>query len=143
MMIKFGLGLMAGKSPYALTNVGEAGLGALQMAAAEKKAAAEQQLHEAQAEMYRQHGILYGQLGELKEAQMDAKERIALAQILATQHAKIDANPMLSESQKAIQKAMAKSQAADIILGQRPSGSFGTAPAATPSTSGGPTVSNW
>ena len=77
MMIKMGLGMMAGKSPHALTNVGEAGLQALQLTAAEKKAASEQALHEAQAEMARQHGMLFGALPAIKAGQLSQKDRIA------------------------------------------------------------------
>jgi len=50
---------------------------------------------------------------------------------------------MLSPEQKAAQKAMAKSQAADIIMGQRPTMSAGASPATTSSAPGVPTVSNW
>lgn len=46
-MIKMGLSMMAGKSPNALTNVGEAGLGALSLQQAEAKAKAEDEYRKA------------------------------------------------------------------------------------------------
>jgi hypothetical protein len=46
-MLKMGLHLMAGKSPNALTNVGEAGIGALNMQQAENKAASDKAYHDA------------------------------------------------------------------------------------------------
>jgi hypothetical protein len=47
LMLKMGLHLMAGKSPNALTNVGEAGIGALNMQQAETKAASDKAYHDA------------------------------------------------------------------------------------------------
>jgi hypothetical protein len=46
-MIKMGLSMMAGKSPHALTNVGEAGLSALSLQQAEAKAKAEEEYRKA------------------------------------------------------------------------------------------------
>jgi hypothetical protein len=95
MMLKMGLGLMAGKSPNALTNVGEAGLGALQMTMAEKKAQSEQAMHEALAEMYRQHGTLYGAMPAIKAAQLNAKERLAAEQLINAAMKPYTSNPIL------------------------------------------------
>jgi hypothetical protein len=130
MMIKFGLGLMAGKSPNALTNVGEAGIGALQMTAAEKKAQAEQALHEAQAEMYRQHGMLYGTMPELKAQQLSAKERMfADANVEKAVALAMKANPyayQTIESQTMLRNKL-RSDAYDLMLSNKPAG--GAAPA--------------
>ena len=130
MMIKLGLGLMAGKSPNALTNVGEAGIGALQMTAAEKKAQAEQALHEAQAEMYRQHGMLYGTMPELKAQQLSAKERMfADANVEKAVALAMKANPyayQTIESQTMLRNKL-RSDAYDLMLSNKPAG--GAAPA--------------
>jgi hypothetical protein len=48
-MLQMGLHLMAGKSPNALTNVGEAGIGALNMQQAEARANSEKAYREAMA----------------------------------------------------------------------------------------------
>jgi len=47
LMLKMGLHLMTGKSPNALTNIGEAGLGTLAMQQAETKAASDKAYHDA------------------------------------------------------------------------------------------------
>ena len=132
LMIKMGLGMMAGKSPNAITNVGEAGLGALQMTAAEKKAAAEQQLHEAQAEMYRQHGTLYGAMPDIKAQQLSAKERMtADANVEKAVALAMKANPFAYqtiESQTMLRSKL-RSDAYDLMLSNKTAG--GAAPAAS------------
>jgi hypothetical protein len=45
-LIRMGLGMMAGKSPHALTNVGEAGLGALKSMDEQRKAASDRAYQE-------------------------------------------------------------------------------------------------
>ena len=131
LMIKMGLGMMAGKSPHALTNVGEAGLQALQLTAAEKKAAAEQALQEAQADMYRQHALFYSQLPGLKGEQIDARTAIAAEQTITNRIKAIDANLMLTPEQKELEKARIR---AEVYRQLKPSGmpSNQTAPTLPP-----------
>jgi len=52
-LMNFGLHLMAGKSQYAMQNIGEAGIGALGAKAAREKAASEQNKEKALSEYYR------------------------------------------------------------------------------------------
>ena len=104
MMIKMGLGMMAGKSQYALTNIGEAGLGALQMTSAEKKAAAEQAYHEALAEQARAHAAYYPGLLAQKMAGLDVKQRIAVETETARLMAPYKNNPMYSTNLAAMQQ---------------------------------------
>jgi hypothetical protein len=52
-LMNFGLQLMAGKSQYAMQNIGEAGIGALGAKAAREKAASEQNKEKALSEYYR------------------------------------------------------------------------------------------
>jgi len=85
LMIKMGLGLMAGKSPNALTNVGEAGLGTLQMQMAEKKMAMEQAKAEAERELYQQHGKYFGQQAAMLERGGKEKNIAGQALVAATQ----------------------------------------------------------
>jgi hypothetical protein len=105
MMIKMGLGLMAGKSPNAITNIGEAGMGALQMSMAEKKAQAEQAKMQAETELYKSHGAYYGQLAGLKGEQIDSRTAIAAEQIIANQMKAINANMLLTQAQKTQKEA--------------------------------------
>ena len=104
MMIKMGLGMMAGKSPYALVNVGEAGLNALQMTSADTKAAAEQAYHEALAEQARAHAAYYPGLLAQKMAQLDVKQRIAVETETARLMAPYKNNPMYSTNLAAMQQ---------------------------------------
>ena len=131
LMIKMGLGMMAGKSPHALTNVGEAGLQALQLTAAEKKAAAEQALQQAQADMYKQHALYYSQLPDLKGEQIDARTAIAAEQTITNRIKAIDANLMLTPEQKELEKARIR---AEVYRQLKPSGmpSNQTAPTLPP-----------
>lgn len=130
-MLKMGLGLMAGKSPNALTNVGEAGIGALQMTMAEKKAAAEQAKMQAETEYMQQHGAYFAAMPDIKAAQLDAKQRISAEQILGPQLKAIDANLALTPMEKESKKAAIRSQVYDTILLR--SGAAPAAPAAAPS----------
>ena len=104
LMIKMGLGMMAGKSPHALVNVGEAGLGALQMTSAEKKAAAEQAYHEALAEQARAHAAYYPGLLAQKMAGLDSKQRIAVETETARLMAPYRNNPMYYGNLAAMQQ---------------------------------------
>jgi hypothetical protein len=104
MMIKMGLGMMAGKSQYALTNIGEAGLGALQMTSADKKAAAEEAYHEALAEQARAHAAYYPGLLAQKMAQLDSKQRIAVETETARLMASYRNNPMYMTNPAALQQ---------------------------------------
>jgi hypothetical protein len=52
LMLKMGLHLMTGKSPNALTNIGEAGLGTLAMQQAEEKAKSESEYRKAMGKHY-------------------------------------------------------------------------------------------
>lgn len=104
LMIKMGLGMMAGKSPHALVNVGEAGLGALQMTAAEKKAAAEQAYHEALAEQARAHAAYYPGMLAQKMAGLDAKQRVAVETETARLMASYKNNPMYMTNPAALQQ---------------------------------------
>jgi hypothetical protein len=103
-LLRFGLGMMAGKSPHALVNVGEAGLGALQMASAEKKAAAEQAYHEALAEQARAHAAYYPGLLAQKMAGLDVKQRIAVETETARLMAPYRNNPMYYGNLAALQQ---------------------------------------
>ena len=104
MMIKMGLGMMAGKSPYALVNVGEAGLNALQMTSADTKAAAEQAYHEALAEQARAHAAYYPGLLAQKMAGLDVKQRIAVETETARLMAPYKNIPMYSTNPAALQQ---------------------------------------
>lgn len=104
MMIKMGLGMMAGKSPYALVNVGEAGLNALQMTSADNKAAAEQAYHEALAEQARAHAAYYPGLLAQKMAGLDVKQRIAVETETARLMAPYKNIPMYSTNPAALQQ---------------------------------------
>jgi lysozyme family protein len=59
LMMQMGLHLMAGKSPNALTNVGEAGIGALNMQQAEAKALSERESKMSEAEYRKAMGKYY------------------------------------------------------------------------------------
>jgi len=59
LMLQMGLHLMAGKSPNALTNVGEAGLGTLAMQQAEEKAKSEREAKMSEAEYRKAMGKYY------------------------------------------------------------------------------------
>jgi hypothetical protein len=104
LMIKMGLGMMAGKSPHALVNVGEAGLGALQMTAAEKKAAAEQAYHEALAEQARAHAAYYPGLLAQKMAALNVKQRSEVEADTARLMASYKSNPMYATNPAALQQ---------------------------------------
>jgi hypothetical protein len=118
MMLKMGLGLMAGKSPNALTNVGEAGIGALQMSMAEKKAAAEQAKMQAETEYARAHAGYLGQLADIKTSALDTKQNIALAQMMAQYENKLTAAVGMSETDKALARMRFKNQAVEALSGQ-------------------------
>ena len=84
LMLKMGLNLMAGKSPNALTNVGEAGLGTLAMQQAEAKAKSELEAKASEAEYRKKMGEYYGAYGEAigrgskeKNLQLEAEKLIA------------------------------------------------------------------
>ena len=66
-MLNTGLGLLAGKSPYALQNAGEAGLNALQIERAQTKEDREQKLAEL-------HGKYYASAGKKAEAEANYLE---------------------------------------------------------------------
>ena len=133
MMIKMGLGMMAGKSQYALTNIGEAGLGALQMTSAEKKAAAEQAYHEALAEQARAHAAYYPGLLAQKMAGLDSKQRIAVETETARLMAPYKNNPMYSTNLAAMQQmeSSVREGVMNRILGQNQPAA-GAAPVTVP-----------
>jgi hypothetical protein len=76
----FGLNLMAGESPHALTNVGKAGLGALSMQQAEEKAKSERESKMSEAEYRKAMGKYYGAYGEAIERGAKEKNNVALAE---------------------------------------------------------------
>jgi len=84
LMLQMGLHLMAGKSPNALTNVGEAGLGTLAMQQAEAKALSDIEAKKSEAEYRKKMGEYYGAYGEAigrgskeKNLQLEAEKLIA------------------------------------------------------------------
>lgn len=76
----FGLNLMAGESPNAMTNVGKAGLGALSMQQAEEKAKSERESKMSEAEYRKAMGKYYGAYGEAIERGAKEKNNVALAE---------------------------------------------------------------
>lgn len=80
LMLQMGLHLMAGKSPNALTNVGEAGLGTLAMQQAEEKAKSERESKMSEAEYRKAMGKYYGAYGEAIERGAKEKNNVALAE---------------------------------------------------------------
>ena len=76
----FGLNLMAGESPHALTNIGKAGLGALSMQQAEEKAKSEREAKMSEAEYRKAMGKYYGAYGEAIERGAKEKNNVALAE---------------------------------------------------------------
>jgi len=63
-LLNLGLGLMAGKSPYALQNLGEAGIGALRQEQEQKKMDLEQRKQDALEALQKQQGQYYGAYAE-------------------------------------------------------------------------------
>jgi hypothetical protein len=84
LMLQMGLHLMAGKSPNALTNVGEAGLGALGMQQAEAKAKTDAEAKAAEAEYHRAKGKESGAYTAAIERGAKEKNNVALAEKAAT-----------------------------------------------------------
>lgn len=138
-LLMFGLQLMAGKSQYALQNVGEAGVAALTANQArrlaekkttmeERKIASDEQKESAMAKYYEKHGNYLD-----SEAARKAEEDKPLAQFrkeLATQFLKLEANQMLSLDP--VKMAAAKRQARAELLASYPElmGTMGGAPSA-------------
>jgi len=93
-LIRMGLGMMAGKSPHALTNVGEAGLGALTSMDAQRKAEAERAYQEAHAKLF----SAQGEQARANAASIDrgAKEKNIELEIEKLVAAEIGKNKMLS-----------------------------------------------
>jgi hypothetical protein len=60
LLLNLGLGLMAGQSPYALQNLGTAGLGALKNEQEKKRYELEERKQNALEELQKQQGQLYG-----------------------------------------------------------------------------------
>jgi len=60
LLLNLGLGLMAGQSPYALQNLGNAGLGALRNEQEKKRAMLEERKQNALEALQKQQGQLYG-----------------------------------------------------------------------------------
>jgi hypothetical protein len=96
-LLNLGLGMMAGKSPYAFQNLGEAGIGALrqeqeaklqglkerQVAAEERKAAIEERNAGTAAELYKQHGALFqAQADLLNRGAKDRNNQLAVDQMI-------------------------------------------------------------
>ena len=84
LMLQMGLHLMAGKSPNALTNVGEAGLGTLAMQQAEAKALSDIETKKSEAEYRKKMGEYYGESAasiargaKEKNLQLEAEKLIA------------------------------------------------------------------
>ena len=68
MLLNLGLGLMAGQSPYALQNLGTAGLGALKQEQEQKRATLEERKEAALEALQKQQGQYYGaQAGYLED----------------------------------------------------------------------------
>jgi hypothetical protein len=93
-LIRMGLGMMAGKSPHALTNVGEAGIGALKSMDEQRKAASDRAYQES-------HMGLFGAQGEQARAyaaaiDRGAKEKNIELEIEKLVAAEIGKNKMLS-----------------------------------------------
>ena len=80
LMLQMGLHLMAGKSPNALTNIGEAGLGTLAMQQAEEKAKSERESKMSESEYRKAMGKYYGAYGEAIERGAKEKNNVALVE---------------------------------------------------------------
>ena len=96
-LLNLGLGMMAGTSPYAMQNIGTAGIGALkqeqearlqglkerQVAAEERKAAIEEKNAGTAAELYKQHGALFqAQADLLNRGAKDRNNQLAVDQMI-------------------------------------------------------------
>jgi len=119
---------MAGKSQYALQNVGEAGVAALASKQARAKAASDEKKENAMAKYYEKYGSYLE-----SEAGRKAEEDKPLAQFrkeLAAQFLKLEANEMLSLDP--VKMAAAKRQARAELLASYPelASTMGGAPSA-------------
>ena len=96
-LLNMGLGLLAGKSPYALQNAGEAGLNALrqeqesklqdlkerQVAAEERKATIDENKAAAEAGFYKQHGAYFQSMADLyNRGGKDRNTQLAVDQLI-------------------------------------------------------------
>lgn len=79
-LIKFGLNLMAGDSPHAMTNVGKAGLAALGMQQGEEKAKSELEAKKSEADYRKAMGKYYGAYSEAIERGAKEKNNVSLAE---------------------------------------------------------------
>lgn len=79
LMLQMGLHLMAGKSPNLMTNIGEAGLGALGMQQAEEKAKSESEFKKMQSRYY-------GSYADAIERGAKEKNEVLQAETLVQQH---------------------------------------------------------
>ena len=84
-LVRFGLGLMAGKSQYFAQNVGEAGLGALDAQLAEQKAKQAQAAGLSDAELKKMQGKYYGAYAEAIERGAKEKDAQLQAETLVQQ----------------------------------------------------------
>jgi len=73
LMLQMGLHLMAGKSPNLMTNIGEAGLGALGMQQAEEKAKSESEFKKMQSKYYGSYADAIERGAKEKNAQLQAE----------------------------------------------------------------------
>ena len=96
-LLNMGLGLLAGKSPYALQNAGESGLNALrqeqesklqdlkerQVAAEERKATIDENKAAAEAGFYKQHGAYFQSMADLyNRGGKDRNTQLAVDQLI-------------------------------------------------------------
>jgi flagellum-specific peptidoglycan hydrolase FlgJ len=84
-LIRFGLGLMAGESPYAAVNVGKAGLGALDAQLAEQKSRQAQAASLSDSELKKMQAKYYGSYAEAIERGAKEKDSQLQAETLVQQ----------------------------------------------------------
>jgi soluble lytic murein transglycosylase-like protein len=98
-LLNLGLGLMAGKSPYAFQNLGEAGLGALRAEQDKRKQDAAERLQEAQGRYYGAYATAIEHGAKEKNLQLEAEKMI---------QSTLDKNKLLSIDPEARAAAEAK-----------------------------------
>jgi soluble lytic murein transglycosylase-like protein len=92
-LLNLGLGLMAGKSPYALQNLGEAGIGALRQEQEQKKMDLEQRKQDALEALQKQQGQYYGAYAEaIKRGAKEKNTQLAVDEMI---NKELAANKML------------------------------------------------
>ena len=79
-LLNLGLGMMAGTSPYALQNIGNAGIGALKQEQEAKKAALEERKLAAEEALNKQHGAYFAANAKYMEDQRGPMGAMGLAQ---------------------------------------------------------------